>query len=109
MHFDFVGCFENLPDDALSLGEFLDLPRALVVPHVNANPQGDIDLHSLFDGVLDEFVDAMAAEFKFFGYSTDIDRAFEPPSQPPSPHIIDAAQWGDAKHTLHPPDTSSVS
>ncbi|MEZ5891702.1 MAG: hypothetical protein R3C58_00930 [Parvularculaceae bacterium] len=92
---DFVGRFECFEEDARNLERFLGLPRPLVLERANVNPAGGPDLCEAFAGVLDEFVEKLAWQFSFFGYSTDIARAHEPPAFAPAPEISAAARWGD--------------
>ena len=94
---DFIGRFETLTEDAAALGRMLALPKPLDVPHMNANEESIAALRDVYDGVLDDFVETMEPHFRFFGYSTNIDRAFEPPAKAPSPQLRRAAQWAGDK------------
>ncbi len=93
---DFIGRFELLESDAAELSKLLALPRPLSLPLVNVNRDEKTGLREIYGNILDEFVDVMEPHFRFFGYSTDIDRAFEPPAKRPAQQIRSAAQWGDA-------------
>lgn len=105
---DFIGRFELLESDAMELGKRLSLPRDLSIPLVNVNSDEKNDLREIYGDVLDEFIDIMEPHFRFFGYSTDIDRAFEPPSAKPVQQIKSAALWGDATDRPHLRDTQSA-
>jgi len=89
----FVGRFEALDEDTAALGVFLGLPRPLRLSHLNAAPGRPAGLRASFAEMLDPFIEAMADEFAFYGYSTDIARAHEPPSSRPSAQIGDAVSW----------------
>lgn len=90
----FVGRFEALDEDTAALGTFLGLPCPLRLSHLNAAPASSSGLRASFADMLDPFIEAMAEEFAFYGYSTDIARAHEPPSRP-AEQISHAVSWRD--------------
>ncbi len=93
---DFIGRFEKLPEDAAALGTRLKLPRPFRLSRENANPAPPTDLRAHFGAMLEPFIKAKRKEFELLGYSTDIDRAHEPPASAPAKQLSRAAQWGDS-------------
>ena len=84
----FVGRFECLQEDAKLLSEELGLPQPLLVKRTNTNPEQVSKLREKFGTMLEPFIEAKKPEFKLFGYSTNIERAAEPPAFAPSRVII---------------------
>lgn len=76
---DFLGYFERMDADAQTLSTLIGLPRPLSMKRVNANPGPAPNLKREFGNKLDDFIEANLHEFNMLGYSTDIDRAGEPP------------------------------
>lgn len=77
---DFIGAFERMNEDVEQIVQQLNLGKKLKLKRRNVDPKPMPELRGLFGGQLEAFLDATRPEFELFGYSTDVDRAHEPPN-----------------------------
>ncbi|MAK61436.1 MAG: hypothetical protein CMK09_10685 [Ponticaulis sp.] len=77
---DFIGAFERMDADVDLIVDRLGLEKKIRLKRRNVDPKPMPELRAQYGDQLDMFLDATRAEFELFGYSTDVDRAHEPPN-----------------------------
>ena len=73
--------YETLKDGLAALSQKLKLPRPLEMKPRNVSAAKRRNIEAAFAGYVDQFVEALAADFRILGYSTDPSRAYEPPQR----------------------------